>query len=153
MAVRFYTVRHLFYAVAAITDPMRQQLAQIRALLNSCISRPSVFFASDGREMGSRAQQDVSELKEDILNCRDLWALFDKWLGPAKAFKLGQITYRIFTLAREMGIRGTERGQGSAIPSRVSTPLCLLAEICPSAVLLTHRVVPTFLFAAAFPGT
>ena len=65
--------------------------------------------------MGSRAQQDLAELKEDIFNCRALWALFDKWLGPAKAFKLGQITYRIFSLAREMRSRSTERGQGSGV--------------------------------------
>ena len=73
------------------------------------------------REMGSRAQLDLAELKQDIINCRGLWALIDKWRGPAKAFRLGQITYRIYEVAREMFGGGTERGQGSApVENRLS---------------------------------
>ena len=56
--------------------------------------------------MGSKARDDIAELTDDILKCRELWALMDKWLGAAKGFRLGQITYRIFAVAREIGNRG-----------------------------------------------
>ncbi len=67
--------------------------------------------------MGSRLQQDLAELKQDILDCRPLWALLDKWLGPTKSFKLSQITSRIYSLARYVRSSNTETGTGSGVVS------------------------------------
>ena len=64
-----------------------------------------------------------AELKQDIINCRGLWALIDKWSGPTKAFRLGQITYRIYEVAREVFGGATVEGQGSApVENRLSVP-------------------------------
>ena len=64
------------------------------------------------------------ELKQDILNCQELWALLHKWLGPAKNLRLGQITYRIFQLARDLGSRGVDTGEGSTNAERRLSVAC-----------------------------
>ena len=63
--------------------------------------------------MSKTLREELAELKQEILNCRGLWALIHKWTGPTKAFRLGQITYRIYEVAKEVFGGATVEGQGS----------------------------------------
>ena len=97
-------------SVVAVLSSVVAVLSSVVAVLSSVVAVLSSVVA-----MGTRAELDLEELKQDILDCRPLWALLDKWLGPTKAFKLGQITYRIFSLARDMRRSSTEGAQGSDV--------------------------------------
>ncbi len=75
--------------------------------------------------MSRQLQAELAELKEDILNCRGLWALINKWNGPLKAFRLGQITYRIYEVYRQVFGQGTEGAQGSTSEENRLSVACI----------------------------
>ena len=51
--------------------------------------------------MNNRAEDDIKELTQDILRCRDMNALFDKWIGRTKGFTIGQVAHRIRVVTTE----------------------------------------------------